>query len=185
VADHIKDAGPIDEILFRAAGPDFTGPVDIVSGIGALTKDGGGRWNPPGVMRALYLSRKPETALAESLAGTRRRGIPDEKALPKANVAIYVKCERVLDLTQTVLAATLPVPLANLLSEDWFALNDRGREAAAQALGRAVCGQRLQGLLVPSRAELGGVNLMLLIDNLSKSCVIKLLKEEKLKKLGK
>jgi len=185
VADHIKDAGPIDETLFRAAGPNYTGPKDIVSGFGALTKDGGGRWNPPAVMRALYLSRKPETALAESLAGTRRRGIPDEQALPKVNVAIHVKCNAVLDLTQAVLAATLPMPLADLLAEEWITLNDHASEAGTQALGRAVSDQRLHGLLVPSQAELGGVNLLLLIDNLTKSCIFELLEGDKLKKLGK
>jgi RES domain-containing protein len=62
------------------------------------SKKYGGRWNPPGVFKAVYLSCDPETALAEALARNRRHGLPDSEGLPLVVIGVRVTRLRLLDL---------------------------------------------------------------------------------------
>ena len=92
-----KEATPLEDIFFRVAGPRHTTAAEIVSGIGA--QKAGGRWNPIGEMRVVYLSREAETALREAFEHYRYFNLPVSQALPKVVVSVAVKLERVLDLT--------------------------------------------------------------------------------------
>ena len=80
------DAKPLTGDYYRAAGPRFTTAREIVSGIGASL--GGGRWNPPGAVKVIYLSREPETALREANEHFRYHGLPVSEGFPKVIVAV-------------------------------------------------------------------------------------------------
>lgn len=128
-------AQPFETELYRVAGPRHTTAEAIVSGMGAFLA--GGRWNPPGEMKVVYMSREPETATKESLEHFRYHGLPISSALPKVMVAVRVKVERLLDLTDAVNSGELPISMAELVAEDWRALMSRNVEPASQTLGWA------------------------------------------------
>ena len=68
---------------YRVAGPRHTTAKDIVSGIGAYRA--GGRWNPLKIMKVVYLSREPETALREANEHFRILQIADFKKFPQSS----------------------------------------------------------------------------------------------------
>src|SRR5207244_12377127 len=105
---------------YRVVGHRHTTPTEIVSGMGAYLA--GGRWNPVGEMKVVYLSHEPETAMKEALEHFRYHGLPISTALPKVIVAVRVKVERSLNLTDSAIGADFPIPIPELLAEDWRAM---------------------------------------------------------------
>jgi RES domain-containing protein len=87
-------AAPCTATLYRCV--EITFAHDFVSGKGAQLH--GGRWNPKGAFRAVYLCDSPETALAEFLARSRRMRLPDARVLPMVMAAVQGKVALVLDL---------------------------------------------------------------------------------------
>lgn len=166
---------------YRTAGPRRTTAAEIVQGRGAY--NGGGRWNPPAVMNVVYLSGAPETTMYEANEHARRGNLPLE--MPKVTVAVHVEANLILDLTRAGMSAELPDAMASLLAEDWEALMNRGNESTTQAMGRAAFDGGLQGLIVPSKPDPNGVNLVVFPENLSKGCILNVLNSEELEKLGK
>jgi RES domain-containing protein len=155
---HAGRATRVDGRYYRVAGPRHTTAKEIVQGVGAYVA--GGRWNPPEVMNVVYLSVEPETAVREANEHRRHFHLPLWEGMPKVIVAVEVAVDAVIDLTDGAVAADLPEPLTNLLAEDWRAVMARGDEATTQALGRAAFDAKLQGLIVPSKPDSGGVNLL-------------------------
>ena len=178
--DHRADAGRLAETYHRTAGPTRATAEEIVDGLGAF--NGGGRWNPPGVMKVVYLSREPETSMHEANAKARRYGLPLD--MPKVTVAVRVEVELALDLTLAAIGRILPETMPNLLAEDWEAVMNAGDEPTAQAMGRAAFGAGLQGLVVPSSADPKGLNLVIFPQRFAKGCVLRVLNPELLEKLG-
>jgi len=105
--------------------------------------------------------------------------------MPKVVVAVALNVERVLDLTDAALIDLLPASPARLLAEDWRALMLRGEVSASQAMSQAAFGSGFQGLIVPSKADPNGINLLVYPDRLTKKCSIKVLNAAELDKLGK
>jgi hypothetical protein len=105
-------------------------------------------------------SPDPETALAEVLAQYRRFGWAVRDAMPKVVNAVEVHLHRVLVLISGPSRRRLGLSLGRLLGERWWELQAQGEEALTQAVGRAAWEARLEGLLVPSAARPGGVNLV-------------------------
>jgi RES domain-containing protein len=173
-------AVPFRRICFRVAGPLYTTADDIVSGFGA--RRGGGRWNPAGVMHAVYLSTDPVTAMAESLAHHTYFGLPYADAMPKVTVAVEVELNAVLDLTAVGSAG--PIATANLLAEDWRAAAADRREACTQAIGRAASIIGLGGLIVPSQANPAGINVVIFPKCLSPAETLVVLQPDLLANLG-
>ena len=97
--------------------------------------------------------------MAESLANQRHYGLPAESAMPRTFFAFEATLCRVLDLTDGTIRRRLGVALRDLLRCDWRGDYAAGREAATQAVGRAAAGAGFAGLIVPSAAEAGVVNL--------------------------
>ena len=168
---------PFAQVLH--GGSEFT----IVSGEGGLY--GGGRWNSSGAMKIVYLSAAPETALREANEHFRARNLPVSNGFPKVVVSVAVKLERILDFTDPAVVGLMPEAPASLLAEDWRALMARGEESASQAIGRAIFKAGLQGLLVPSKPEPNGINLLVFPDHLTKKCRLEVLNAAELDKLGK
>jgi RES domain-containing protein len=176
-------AQPFDAELYRVAGPRHTTAAAIVSGMGAFLV--GGRWNPVGEMRVVYLSSEPETATQEALEHFRYNRIPISHGLPKVIVAVHVKVERFLDLTDAAISASLPVAMPQLLAEDWRARLAKNLESASQAVGWAAFTAGFQGFKVPSKPDPKGTNVLVFPENLTRTCRLEVLNADALEKLGK
>jgi RES domain-containing protein len=176
-------AQPLEAELYRVAGPRHTTPEDIVSGIGAFLA--GGRWNPIGEMKVVYLSQEPETATKEALEHFRYHGLPISSALPKVMVAVSVRIERLLDLTNPTLTRGLPVAMSELIAQDWRALLSRNRESASQTVGWAAYAAGFQGLKVPSKLDPNGANVLVFPETLTKTCRLEVMNADVLDKLGR
>ncbi len=168
---------------YRVAGPRHTTAKDIVSGIGAYRA--GGRWNPLKIMKVVYLSREPETALREANEHFRYYRLPISKSFPKVVVAIRIELESILNLTRPAIAKTLPEPMKTLLAEDWRAIMARKEEALTQAIGRVAFEAGFQGLLVPSKLDKRGVNLLVFPERLTNKSTMEVINARELDKLGK
>jgi RES domain-containing protein len=151
-------AQALNSVWYRCVETSFA--HEIVSGEGARRH--GGRWNPIGSFRAVYLSDTPETALQEYLARARRMKWPDHKSLPMVMAGVEVKVRRVLDLRVPEVAAAVE-PFLKAERLQWRSIQSR-REAASQAIGRAVRETGLQGLLATSQQVKAGLNLVLFPD---------------------
>ena len=180
---HQAKAAPIERNFFRMAGPSYTTASDFVSGTGAF--NGGGRWNPPKVMKVVYASADPVTAMHEAVEHYRYFGIPIAEGFPKVTAAISVKLETVLDLTNHAITAHLPDSMNTLKVEDWRAEMNHGNESMSQAMGRAAFEAGLEGLLVPSKPDLTGTNIMIFPQRLTVNSRVEVLEPKLLEKLGK
>jgi RES domain-containing protein len=183
VLAHERPRSELDAELYRVAGPRHTTPAEIVSEIGAFLA--GGRWNPSGEMKVVYLSQEPETALKESLEHFRYHGLPISSALPKVTVAVRAALDKTLDLTDLDTSDTLPISIAELLAEDWRAMMAKNTEPASQAVGWAAFATGIQGLKVPSKPDRNGVNILVFPENLTSECRLEVMNASELDKLGK
>jgi RES domain-containing protein len=168
---------------YRVAGPRHTTAKDIISGMGAYYA--GGRWNPIGEMKVVYLSQEPETATKEALEHFRYHGLPVSTALPKVIVAVRIKIERSLDLTDPAIGLDLPIPMPELLAEDWRAMMAKNVEPASQAVGWAAFAAGFQGVRVPSKPDPTGTNLLVFPELLVKGNQLEVLNADELDKLGR
>ena len=180
---HAHDARPLDDMLYRIAGPRYTTAADIVSGIGAFKA--GGRWNPPGVMKVVYLSRAPETALFEANAHHRHFMLPLWEGMPKVVVAVRITARSVLDLTDAAVASSLPEPIFNIMAEDWRAVMARNEEPTSQAIGRAAWKAKLSGLIVPSNPDPTGQNMVIFPTSLKPPDGLEVQNPRELESLGR
>lgn len=152
-------AAPWDGTIFRFTGVKYANRGDLLSGAGARRH--GGRWNPPGLFNCIYGSLDAGVAQEESFASNDRYGIPREMMRPLVQVAVRLRLQVVLDLTDAAILKLLGVSRAVLTRCDWEAEQDLGREAITQCLGRLAWQAKLEAVLVPSRQISGGVNLAL------------------------
>lgn len=169
---------PFDATIYRAVGYHYANQADLVTGIGA--KFHGARWNPPGRFPAVYGSRNPFAALAETGAIQGRFGIPFAQRTPLVMVAVAVRLKTVLDLTKGEVRRKLGVSLERMLDTDWEQAQRAGMEALTQAIGRLAFEQRLEGLLVPSIQLLKETNLVVFPDNLAAGSRVQVINRETL-----
>lgn len=151
-------AGPWSGDVFRFAAPRWSTAAQLLTGEGAYRH--GGRWCPIGVLRVVDASLDPETALAEVLAQYRRFGWAVRDAMPKLSNAVAIRLHRVLDLTAGPVRRRLVLSWDRIVAERWWERQANQEEALTQALGRAAWEAKLEGLLAPSAARRGGVNLV-------------------------
>jgi RES domain-containing protein len=141
----------------------YASKEDIVTGAGS--KIAGARWNPPRSFRTVYSSLDVETAVAEALAHFRDYGFPISNAMPRVIVGLEAKLQRVLDLTDGSVRRLLGVATRRMLHQRWREKQKEGREALTQAIGRLAYEANLEGILVPSAARSGGMNVILFPAN--------------------
>ncbi len=157
-------AVPWSGVAYRSASVPYANRDDLLTGAGA--RRAGARWNAPGTMLTNYLCLEPRTAVEESLAHHRYYGIPVEQALPRVLVAVQIQLQHVLDLTRQPVRRRLGLTRQQLLQENWRLSNSASQEALTQALGRlAYATIWWEGLLVPSAADPGGVNIVFFPGN--------------------
>jgi RES domain-containing protein len=83
-----------------------------------------------------------------------------ETVSPRLLVAVEARLGRVLDLTSARVRRRLALAVHVWADEDWRQMQDDGRESLSQAIGRAVWQAGGSGLLAPSSAVRGGVNVV-------------------------
>jgi len=147
----LPDASEVSRHLFRMVNPKFCKDTDIINGEGG--RRASGRWNIKGLFCCTYASFTPETALEESLAATRRKNLPDEKALPRTLVCIDLHATKALDLTDGKIRQRCRVSMQQMRYEQWWIENLHNREAVTQALGRAAFQAGFEAMLVPSSTD--------------------------------
>jgi len=155
---------PWSGIVFRSASVGYANRDDLLTGAGA--KVNGARWNPPNSVATVYASLEIQTATAEALAHHRYFGLGVETALPRVLVSIGANLQRVLNLVDQQPRRALALNRGQLIGEDWRAENAAGKESLTQAVGRLAWEAEWEGLLVPSAADPGGVNLIVFPGNL-------------------
>lgn len=122
----------------------------------------GGRWNPPGLYRAVYLSLTVACATEEALAQNRRNGLPDIQMMPLVIAGVEVRLARTIDLTNREVQKILGVTLEDLV----ILPLPRDTESITQAIGRIAYSAGYEGLLVPSAALSEHQNLVIFPENL-------------------
>jgi RES domain-containing protein len=137
----------------------------MLTGRGSI--ESGARFNAPGSYPAIYGSTTPELAMIESLAYQRRAGLPVEHAMPLVFKAISVNVERLLDLLNSDVLASLGTTLDQLRTDKWWLSRALGEESLTQAVGRAAHACGVQAILAPSAHTAShGHNLIVLPDHL-------------------
>ena len=173
----LPDSSSFEGIVYRSSTPRYASEKDLLTGIGS--QHHGGRWNRIGIA-VVYASLTPEVAMAETLAQNRYYGIALEEAMPRTFVAIHAKLSHVLDLTLGSNRKRLQVSLENILHADWRKEVRAGRIPLTQLLGHAATRVGLEGLIVPSAASVGGVNLVIIPENLGAGSTLEIANKDRL-----
>ncbi len=121
--------------MCRAVATKYANSSDLLTGDGA--KIHGGRWNPPGLFCAVYGTLDPHAALAETVGTYGSYAIPYEQRLPLVLVAIDVKLQRVLDLTDGKTRQHLGVSEERML-EAYRQGQDLHEKTASLILGKSI-----------------------------------------------
>jgi RES domain-containing protein len=151
-------------IVYRSSSVPYANRDDLLTGEGS--RQHATRWCRAQVCRIVYASLDVRTAIDEGIAHYRYYGHADAEGLPRVLAAAQVSLQRVLDLTQNATRRALGVTKEQLVGEDWRACNQRGEEALPQAIGRLAWDSVWwEGLLVPSAANPGGINLLVFPGN--------------------
>jgi RES domain-containing protein len=104
--------------------------------------------------------------LEEALAHFQYYGILIAQAMPRVIVSVRVKLQRTLNLKDGKTRRLLGVSEKRILDESWRNKQANGREALTQAIARLAYAKNWEGLLVPSAARKGGVNLIVFPANI-------------------
>lgn len=147
--------------FYRCCKVRYAKSADLTSGAGSLLR--GGRWNAPGLARVVYGSTTPEASVSESLSALRRAGVAPASAAPFVIAAVWASFDA-LDLTSAGTLEALALDTESLALDAWWTTQWAGRESLTQAVGRAALEAGFEGLIVPSAAVPGVVNLAVFPD---------------------
>jgi RES domain-containing protein len=101
-------------------------------------------------------------------------------ALPLVLSALEVDLQPVLDFTDGRVRRILRVSRDRMLAEPWWSLQDQGREALTQALGRLAREYGFVALLVPSAARRQGTNVVVYPDRITANHRLAIVNPERL-----
>jgi RES domain-containing protein len=149
---------------FRSVRPRYWSSGEYLTGEGSRIH--GGRWNAPHSFATVYLSHSLKGAWEEFNGQRRKYGFAPESMLPRVFSAVNVELSQLLELTDGAVRQRLRVSLNRMITEDWETENRGGRESLTQAIGRAACEVKLEGLLVPSAQRAGGSNIVVFRHNM-------------------
>ena len=157
---------------FRLAAMSHASASKILSGRGS--QEFGGRWNSAGTFPAVYCSLLPETAVTETMTRFRKTGLKARRPLPCVLVSLAIKLQSVLDFTDPRAFPTVEPFLAKAKRENWQKLQDEGREASSQAIGRAAHQLGIEGILFSSAVAAGANNLVVFPENLRARSILRI-----------
>lgn len=156
---------PFRQHVYRMINPRYCKNADILNGVGGLRANG--RWNIRRPFLCTYTSCSPETALAEVLNASRRKGLPDETALPRVLVCLVIEVQKIIDLTDGAVRQSARLARRRMVDEQWWIENQSGREAWTHAIGRAAAEIGLEAIIAPSHADpKTGTNVIVFPENL-------------------
>jgi RES domain-containing protein len=173
----IKHAVPFEGVCFRSVKQRFANQQDILSAQGSLFT--GGRYNLAGAFGILYLACDPHTCLEEVTRTTTAGGFRAAESFPRTFIGIKVRLSKVLDLTNPRMRQRLGISKKLLVTTNWERIQDEGREANTQALGRLAKAAGFEAILTPSAAW-NGNNLNIFPDNVLSSSALSLVNENQL-----
>lgn len=162
---------------FRFAAVKYANEVDLISGDGASSN--GGRWNRPGI-RAIYVSLDPRTAVEESYQEFLKYGFKVKDIRPRVIAGVKLNVRHLLDLTDDKIRRALGFSLADLMDEDWHAIQSAGEESWTQAIGRGALRAGFEGLIAPSARIRKGNNVVIFPANLARASSIEILAKDEL-----
>lgn len=119
--------------------------------------------------------------MAETLAHHRYFGIPIQEAMPRTFVAVDARLQSVLDMRDGRVRQRLQIAESQVLELDWRKESRRGLAPVTHRLGRAAHAAGLEGLIVPSTADLGQFNLLVFPDLLGSDSRFKVVNADQLK----
>jgi len=111
-------------------------------------------------MPAVYASTNPATLGAEVYYKGLIHGWAREDFHPQLLVGMHWELQAVVDLTSARAREALNVTHEQIVSVDWDAEQNEGREPVTQAIARAAFEHLAEGLIVPSARRRGGVNIV-------------------------
>jgi hypothetical protein len=147
--------------IFRSATMNHASAADLISGRGLAIA--GGRWNPPGI-RTVYGALEPGLSVDESFGIILHGfGLDVDDIRPRMVAGIELSFQAVLFLDP---ARSIPdwINYDQMLSVDWRAENNNGRETASQAFGRAVAS--VGEALITRSAVRPGLNIAIFPDSI-------------------
>ena len=109
--------------------------TQVLAGLGA--KMFGGRFTPRGTFETLYVATTAATARIEAESRITASGVVDAPSKPYVHFVVRGRLQRVLDLTDAGVLATLKTTEDEMTSP-WILEQVRGDEAPTQILGRVV-----------------------------------------------
>lgn len=165
---------------FRLAAVSHASAGKILSGRGS--QEFGGRWNAAGTFAAVYCSLLPETAVTETMSRFRKAGLKARRPLPGVLVSLAIKLQSVLDFSDPHAFPAAESFLAKAKRENWQRLQDEGREASSQAIGRAAHQLAIEGILFSSAVVPGAKNLVVFPDSLRSKSFLRIENAADLKK---
>ena len=154
---------PFTGVAYRLIPARYAGTA--LSSIGSLRK--GGRYNVKGAFEVPYLAMDPITALQEvNLIRLTDVALFSVKSSPRILLSVEVTLQRVLDLTDEGIQASLHTNLQELTGS-WIALNANAQVAPTQMLGQeGYDGGAIEALLAPSAQDPRTANLAVFPDRL-------------------
>lgn len=172
IAACLARAVPYHGVVMRSVGIRYATAKDFLSGDGAATV--GGRWNPLGI-KAIYASTSPVTATYEAYQNFADYGFSKSSVRPRVFCGAEVDLQKLLDLTDIGIRKRLGFTLAEILNEDWLAIQDERDESWTQATGRGAHLAEFEGLLVPSaRDRPHGTNVVIFPDKLRTGSTVRI-----------
>jgi len=167
----------LQRVVFRSTEPAYATGKDLLTGEGS--RRFGGRWNGPQSFATVYAAFSDHTAIEEAKAHFVHYGFDPADALPRTLVAIDIKLQSILDLSDGAIRKSLGLTLKAMRDDPWREENVAGRESLTQALGRAVFKLALEGLVVPSCD--GERNVVWFPQHLGSESVVKIRNLQKLR----
>lgn len=161
---------------FRYAALKYAHSKDLLSGKGA--EKAGGRINGIGTFPVIYTSADPQTATAEAYRNYEAFGFT--RVRPMVAVGLAIKLAAVLDLTDAKLRSRLHVTLADL-AHPWWPIQEKGKEALTQAIGRAAHDAGFEAVILPSARRKNGINVNVFPQRLRAGSSVAVLNEGDLK----
>lgn len=111
-----------------------------------------GRWQRGAVTGALYMSESPDTAWSEFFRAAAEQGLPPYLKMPRDLIRLEVDLDEIADLSTAAALGMVGLPWPEPVSRDW---------PAFQEVGEMLLAQGARGILAPSAAREGGINLCL------------------------
>jgi RES domain-containing protein len=150
--------------------------TEVLAGLGA--KMLGGRFTPRGTFETLYVATTAATARIEAESRITASGVVDAPSRPYVHFVVQGRLQKVLDLTDTAVLATLKTT-EDEMTGPWIMGQVQGDEAPTQVLGRVVhAARRIEAILFPSsKARPDGRCLAVLPDRLKRGSFLEIVDE--------